>query len=377
MTSKDQPVHIIGAGLAGLTAAIVLAKQGREVIVYEKGNRVGGLPLYNPSPHGTPMNVEAMNRYVGFDLRPGLVEIADHSFISAWGKRYPLDFPPNAQGWMIERGPRKHSMDHYLADLARSYGARIEVGHPMSDREQISLLPRPAGQAANHFPRNVIVATGLHQDGFEVAHMPFQKLYGVFAKCRVPWPEARVTVYFDDYSPDYAFTCSVNGIAFGLIFNRHRPVEEWEAEKFRKQATEVDGYPFRKWMPLGLPGQQGAAAPTAHLTNPRLFHEDLILAGTLSGMMDPILFFGMHGAFLSGKIAAMALDDPVAANAEFKRLNATFKPVLAGKKLMDSPLFPRNVMMKYPMQAALPLFPLVSRAAKYGYMVNISGYNRF
>jgi flavin-dependent dehydrogenase len=269
-------------------------------------------------------------------------------------------------------------MDHYLADLAKEHGARIEVGHPVMEREEISRLPRPAGEAANHFPRNVIVATGLHQDGFEVAHMPFEKLYGVFAKCRVPWQEARVTVYFDDYSPDYAFTCSVNGIAFGLIFNRHRPVDEWEAEKFRRQAVEEDGYPFRKWMPLGLPGEQGAAAPTAKLSNPRLFHEDLVLAGTLSGMMDPILFFGMHGAFISGKIAAMALDDPVAAEREFKRLNVTFKPVLLAKKLIDNPLFPRNVLMKYPLQLGLSMFPLYYKwAVKYAYMGNISGYGRY
>ncbi len=376
MTEKDQPIHIIGAGLAGLTAAIILAREGREVIVYEKGNRVGGMPLYNPSPHGTPMDADRMSRYVGFDMRPGMVKLTN-GIMSAWGKRYPINFSHGADGYMIERGPRKNSMDHYLADLAREHGARIEVGHPFLDREQISLLPRPAGSPANHFPRNVIVATGLHLDGFEVAHMPYQRLYGVFAKCRVPWPEARVTVYFDDYSPDYAFTCSVNGIAFGLIFNRHRPVDEWEAEKFRKQAVEEDGYPFKKWQPLGLDEEQGAAAPTAHLNNPRLFHEDLVLAGTLAGMMDPILFFGMHGAFLSGKIAAMAMSDPVAAEKEFKRLNATFKPVLLAKKLIDNPIFPRNVLMKYPLQMGLRLFPLYEWAMKYAYMANISGYRRY
>jgi len=32
---SDEPVHILGAGLSGLSAAIVLAKSGREVHVYE------------------------------------------------------------------------------------------------------------------------------------------------------------------------------------------------------------------------------------------------------------------------------------------------------------------------------------------------------
>ncbi len=369
--SKDGTVHIVGAGLAGLTAAVILAKQGREVVVYEKGNRVGGMPIYNPSPHGTPLELDRMNSYVGFDLRPGLVDLPG-GVISVWGKRYQIEFPPNARAFMIERGPRHSSMDHYLADLAQEYGARIELGHPVFDREDISRFPRGEGEAANHFPRSVIMATGLHVDGFQAAQVPYQPLYGYFAKCRVPWPEARVTVYFDDYTPDYAFTCSVNGIAFGLIFNRHRPIARWELEKFQEQAIEKDGYPFKKFMVL-----DGGAAPTRHFNNPRLFHGDMVLAGTLAGMMDPILFFGMHGAFHSGKIAAMALTDPVGAEKEFKRLNRTFLPVLAAKRFIDVvPL--RDVVLNYPMRAALALFPLYYRwALRLAFMMNISGYGRY
>jgi flavin-dependent dehydrogenase len=180
-----------------------------------------------------------------------------------------------------------------------------------------------------------------------------------------------VTVYFDDYTPDYAFTCSVNGIAFGLIFNRHRPIRRWEWEKFAHQAVELDGYPFKKFMPL-----EGGAAPVKRFGNPRLFHGNLILAGTLAGMMDPILFFGMHGAFISGKIAAEALTDPVGAEKEFKRLNRTFVPVLATKRLADA--VPRDVFIKYPARLALALYPLYYRwAVRYAYMMNISGYGRY
>jgi hypothetical protein len=98
--SKEGPVHIVGAGLAGLTAAVILAKRGREVIVYEKGNRVGGLPIYNPSPHGTPLDVDRMNGYLGFDLRPGLVDLTD-GVISVWGKRYNIKFPPIARSELV------------------------------------------------------------------------------------------------------------------------------------------------------------------------------------------------------------------------------------------------------------------------------------
>ncbi len=356
---KDKgPIYVVGAGLAGLTAAINLARRGREVVVLEKGKRVGGLAVYNPSPHGTPMDAEAMSRYTGIDLRPAMVPL-EEGVISVWGKRYRQRFPRNVRAWMIERGPRRTSMDHYLYRLAVEEGVRFEFDQPVVSDRQV-----------NELPRNSIVATGLHVDGFEAANVPYQILHGYFAKCRVPWKEARVTMYFDDYTPDYAFTCSVNGIAFALIFNRHRPVARWEMEKFAEQAVVEDGYPFKRFQVL-----EGGAAPVRHVSNPRLFQGNVILAGTVAGMMDPILFFGMHGAFLSGKIAARAVDDPAGAYDEFRRLNVTFYPVLLAKRLLD--LSPRDLVIKYPARMAMRLMPLFGpMLMRQVFKVNVTGYGR-
>ncbi len=364
MGKKMGPVHVVGAGLAGLVAAINLAREGREVIVLEKGERVGGMAYYNPSPHGTPMDADAMSRYTGIDLKPGIVQMTD-GVLKVYGKSFKLKFPPNCQAWMIERGPRASSMDSYLYRLAVQEGVKFEFGqHIRTDRQ------------VRELPRGTIMATGLHADGFEAAGVPYQNLYGYFAKCRVPWKEPRVSFCFGDYTPDYAFTCSVNGIAFGLIFNRERPVARWEMEKFAEMAELEDGYPFKKWYALGGGAKgQASGAPIASFTNPRLFQGDLILAGTLAGMMDPVLFFGMHGAFASGKIAARAHSDPAGAYDEFRRLNWTFYPLLAAKRVINRS--PQELVVNYPMKATLPFLHLVNRfVMRQAFKANVTGYGR-
>ena len=354
----QKEVVIVGAGLAGLTAAINLAREGREVVVIEKGKRVGGLDAYNPSPHGTPMDADAMSRYTGIDLRPAMVRLRG-GIVSVWGKRFPVEFPANVAAWMIERGPRESSMDHYLYRIALEEGVRFEFDRPVVTARQLRDLPRGS-----------IVATGLHLDGFEAADVPCRVLHGCFSKCRVPWTEPRVTMYFDDYTDDYAFTCSVNGVALAIIFNRYRPVAQRERERFAAQAVLEDGYPFEEFHPL-----EGGAVPVRSFTNPRLFQGDMVLAGTLAGMIDPILLFGMHGAFISGKIAALALSDPAGARAEFRRLNIAYYPLLAAKRLLR--LAPRDVLMKRPARLGMrcvQLFgPLAMRPC---FKIDIPGYGR-
>ena len=44
----------------------------------------------------------------------------------------------------------------------------------------------------------------------------------------------------------------------------------------------------------------------------------------MSGMMDPFFLFGIHGALLSGKVAAMAVEQPEAALKLFRILNRNF-----------------------------------------------------
>jgi len=69
-------ITIVGAGLSGLTSAIILSKQGFEVEVLDKGNKLGGLSLLleeiGKQPYVfadmTPFDIKGLSEYLGFDL---------------------------------------------------------------------------------------------------------------------------------------------------------------------------------------------------------------------------------------------------------------------------------------------------------------------
>ncbi|MEJ2488057.1 MAG: NAD(P)/FAD-dependent oxidoreductase, partial [Anaerolineales bacterium] len=43
MTTENKKIVIVGAGMAGLTAAVYLARENYSVLLLEKNNRIGGL----------------------------------------------------------------------------------------------------------------------------------------------------------------------------------------------------------------------------------------------------------------------------------------------------------------------------------------------
>ena len=65
----------------------------------------------------------------------------------------------------------------------------------------------------------------------------------------------------------------------------------------------------------------------------RLFYGDKILAGGLAGAQDPGTYFGCHGGLVSGKIAAIALEDKALAYEMFKYCNRSFNMMWFGRRV--------------------------------------------
>lgn len=294
-------VEIVGAGLAGLVAGICLAKEGKEVTIYERYKTIGGRPEFRPDPAGTSINLDTLKRAIGIDISSACKRVPEVDMY-LWGKKEVLRFKDENNIYMIERGQRKTSLDYLLTQEALKADVKIKYNRNL-DRDDLRSLP----------PDSIITA-GLEEDTYKSLGIPGVLLYGCYAKGKVDFDEPTGSIYLDDYSKDYGFTCSINKVSFAFLICGVGSTFEKDTEKFKKQVAETAPYKFGPWHQM-----QGGIVPFASMRGTKLFWEDKILAGSVTSAMDPLLYFGMLPALLSGRIAAKAVTDRNKAMEQFKK----------------------------------------------------------
>jgi len=179
-------------------------------------------------------------------------------------------------------------------------------------------------------PPRSIIAVGLEASSYRALGVPYEETHSWCAKGTVPHREATVTIYMGPYTTDYGFSCTMNGVALGFVFQRNRPLSEDDRRAFERKVAATETFRLKGWHPVEF-----GACPSRSVRTPRLFWEDKILAGSVGGSMDPLLNFGMLPALLSGKIAALAVRNPRKARREFLRLNAGYPPLLMAHQLIQ------------------------------------------
>jgi len=349
-------ILVVGAGLSGMVAAIQLAREGREVEVLEGHPGIGGMKGVHPSAHTTPIDVEHVSRTLGIDLTPCFKPIRDFRM----GVLKRLYRCQSRSLHCVERSSRPSSIDTYLYNECLRHGVTFTFNAMIRD---------PLG-----LPPDTILATGLHPEMFDALEIPHRKVYsfwmaaergtGLFRGLKTEFEQLLVG-YMDSYTNDYFYVTAMNDLWYALLFSR-KPLHKTHLARCVETVRERLGVSLAGWKFLT------GCVPTRSFRNPRLFLGDKILTGSLSGSMDPMFLFGIHGALLSGKIAATAVSDPERAQKEFRSLNRFFVPTLIQRRIYEKN-FLRNQILNFMLRRIPRTSIQVSRVASMG----VPGYRAF
>lgn len=271
-------VAVVGAGPAGLVAAITLARANVPVVVYEQHGMVGGRFAGDFQALENWTTAEDVLRWLE---RHGLGD----AFPAAAARGLTLVDPDLLRRdvrtdapllYVVKRGSEPDSLDSGLAARARSLGVEF----------RFRCRARP-----EDLPGRVIVATGPRGTQGVAA--------GIVAE--TAHPDQIVAIASDELAPKCYAYCVVHAGRATLATGLARDFGQAWARFERARATfaRLGLWDFRAERRFG--GRMHVGQRDALVDGPRLY------VGEAAGLQDYLLAFGLRYAFASGYLAAQAL----------------------------------------------------------------------
>jgi menaquinone-9 beta-reductase len=317
----DADVAVVGAGPAGVAAAITLARAGRQVVVIDKAR------FPRDKCCGDGLTATALRELEALGLRPeavaGWQPVHDVWLRSPSGRTVNLPLPSgDGEGLFAVVAPRS-ALDAALVDLARASGAKVLDGHGLAAADVVGPGPGPGPVTLDVDGLGQVRAP--YVIGADGAWSPLRKALGAaragylgdwhafrqyFTGCG---PAARdLWVWFDpDLLPGYAWSFPLPGgranVGFGLQrgagFDAHRMGELWPELVERAHIREVLGpdataeAPHKAWP---IPARVHEAPLTAAGGR-------ALFVGDAAWATDPLTGEGIAQALLTGRRGAEAV----------------------------------------------------------------------
>jgi hypothetical protein len=246
----------------------------------------------------TPLHLQQMERYVGIELESCFSPLDDFR-----GYIGPQKFVFSTKNlYVVERGPRESSLDYFLYKIALEEGVTFEFSHPLTSEELKSV------------PEHSIIATAGYSKIVGALHMPYVtfKQFDMHMKTDL---EHVCIAYFGDFTSDYGYIATKNGLLSAQLSGPFRLSQE-NLNKFMKLVKETEGIELEGWSSIISDFPKKARLFT------KVAGKTFVLAGDVAGFLDPFFGFGVSGALISGKIAAMSIESKQKALQEFTQFTS-------------------------------------------------------
>ena len=286
---------IIGAGPAGSTAAYNLAKQGRSVLVLDKGS----FPRYKPCGGGVS---PAIADWFDFDFTPVIkTTVSSVKYTWKFGDPVEISLEDVTPMWMVQRD----EFDNFLIQKAIAQGAEFKDSTEVTGinlQEQQWQVSTEQGVFTSSY---IIAADGANGPtaswlGFEAS----QKVVAASLEVATEVSEKRQNLaYFDFGSLKNGFMWSFpkkDSYSFSGAFVRDH---KGKSPELKKQLTNFAGK-----FGIDLENSQYAES-TLNLwqADSPLHCDRALVVGEAGGIVDPLIGEGIRPAIFTGMKAAVAV----------------------------------------------------------------------
>lgn len=274
-------IRIAGAGLSGLTAALILAQSHRKVEVFERKSRL--LPSSGPHTEGIrnyrPLNVLEELRSFEFNIEP----VATVQRTVRYSPRYRNILLGPAH-YLFMRGREDHTVDQVLYRRAVAAGVRFRFGE--------TIVPEDSD----------IAATGPPKDGFNIlgagytfteegSWLPLDTAYALFDNDVAPAGYLVITPGIPFHS---IYSVSWKELDFDRLFSRTQKAFDlpWIREILgtSRWVEKIHGRAFYRADPIATAMRRGTR-----------------YVGEAGGFQDAVAGFGFRYAVITGALAARSI----------------------------------------------------------------------
>ncbi len=266
-------IRIAGAGIAGLTAGIGLAKAGEKVTIYERNKTVG--KRFNGDHQGIEnwtSERDALEEIRGYDIKTDFVlkSVHETEFYSPSLKRYEIR-TERPTYHLVQRGNGKKCLDRSLKRQAENAGAKIRFNRTRKNCDIIATGPKK------------VIGMGL----------------GITFDTKTK--DMTAAILNDKIAPKayaYLLIHEKKGTIVTILSSGTKNKKEYiknTIEEFKK-ITELDIRNAKKFAGVG-----------SFCLLDSVKKGKSLLAGEAAGFQDMLLGFGMRYAFRSGHLAAKSI----------------------------------------------------------------------
>jgi len=276
MGETNASIEVVGAGPAGLTAAITLARAGRRVVVHEAQREVGyrfQRDLQGLENWSRDDDVLAELRTFGIEPSFAARPCKQGTAFDAWQTPHAIR-SERPLFYMVERGPGPQSLDSALLAQAQALGVDVRFG---SRRQSID----GAGILAIGPKAADAIAVGYHFD--------------------TSMPDGFWTLCDERVAP--------KGYAYVLVMNGRGTVKSCMFAGFKQERIHVERTveAFQRLIGLQMENPRAHGGVGNFRLPRRVTSGTHPVAGEQSGLQDTLWGFGMRLAIRSGVLAAQSL----------------------------------------------------------------------